>query len=183
MSHLNIGSSFKSGLFSRDLEQAGFKHLDYFPVVNSRAHSVGDREMWTLNKNFKKTYDSFLQIMSEEASSKRAKPMDDPYHRLLQVQYLQLQDRVTEGIELFKSVPLESLPEDGTLRIQHDYMSAYFDFFTGQEQGFKVARRIVQKYEEYPILAWRMPFLDILDQLNEYDGEVDIDEEEKSAEG
>jgi hypothetical protein len=89
--------------------------------------------MWTLNKNFKKTYDSFLQIMSEEASSKRAKPMDDPYHRLLQVQYLQLQDRVTEGIELFKSVPLESLPEDGTLRIQHDYMSAYFDFFTGQE--------------------------------------------------
>ncbi len=59
-------------------------------------------------------------------------------------------------------------------------MSAYFDFFTGQEQGFKVARRIVQKYEEYPILAWRMPFLDILDQLNEYDGEVDIEEEDKS---
>jgi hypothetical protein len=46
-----------------------------------------------------------------------------------------------------------------------------------------VARRIVQKYEDYPILAWRMPFLDILDQLNEYDGEVDIEEEEKSAEG
>jgi hypothetical protein len=28
-----------------------------------------------------------------------------------------------------------------------------------------------------------MPFLDILDQLNEYDGEVDLDEEEKSGEG
>ena len=50
---------------------------------------------------------------------------------------------MTEAIELFKGVTLESLPEDGTLRIQHDYMSAYFDFFTGQEQGFKVARRIV----------------------------------------
>jgi hypothetical protein len=24
-----------------------------------------------------------------------------------------------------------------------------------------------------------MPFLDILDQLNEYDGEIDMDEEEK----
>ena len=92
---------------------------------------------------------------------------------------MQLQDRVSEAIQLFKTVPLEALPEDGTLCIQHDYMSAYFDFFTGQEQGFKVARRIVQKYEEYPILAWRMPFLDILDQLNEYDGEIDMDEEEK----
>jgi hypothetical protein len=39
-----------------------------------------------------------------------------------------------------------------------------------------VARRIVQKYEEYPILAWRIRFLEILDQLNEYDGEVDEEE-------
>ena len=56
--------------------------------------------------------------------------------------------------------------------MQHDYMSAYFDFFTGQDEGFKVARTIVRKYEDYPILAWRIPFLEILDQLNEYDGEL-----------
>jgi hypothetical protein len=59
-------------------------------------------------------------------------------------------------------------------------MSAYFDFFTGQDDGFKVARSIVRKYEDYPILAWRIPFLEILDQLNEYDGE-NIDEEEVKA--
>ena len=52
-------------------------------------------------------------------------------------------------------------------------MSAYFDFFTGVDEGFKVARTIVRKYEDYPIPAWRIPFLEILDQLNEYDGEVD----------
>ena len=69
------------------------------------------------------------------------------------------------------------------MKIQHDYMSAYFDFFTGQEQGFKVARRIVQKYEEYPILAWRIRFLEILDQLNEYDGEVDEEELKQSIDG
>ena len=73
------------------------------------------------------------------------------------------------------------MPKDGTLRIQYDYMSAYFDFFTGQEQGFKVARKIVREYEEYPILAWRIPFLEILDQLNEYDGEV-FDELEEAKE-
>ena len=86
---------------------------------------------------------------------------------------MQLQDRVTEAISLFKTVPVESLPEDGALRMQHDYMSAYFDFFTGQAEGFRVARGIVRKYEEYPIPAWRIPFLEILDQLNEYDGDVE----------
>ena len=62
-------------------------------------------------------------------------------------------------------------------------MSAYFDFFNGQEEGFKVARRIVQKYEEYPILAWRIRFLEILDQLNEYDGEAEEEEQKQSLEG
>ncbi len=78
-----LSSSFQSKLYSKDLEQEGFKHLDYYPVVNSRAHSVGEREMWTLNKNFKRTYDTFLQLMSEEASSKRSKPLEDPKHRMI----------------------------------------------------------------------------------------------------
>jgi hypothetical protein len=70
--------------------------------------------------------------MSEFASTHHSKEaLALPWQKLVLVQYLQLQDRVTEAIELFKGVPLESLPEDGTLRIQHDYMSAYFDFFTG----------------------------------------------------
>ena len=56
-------------------------------------------------------------------------------------------------------------------------MNAYFDFFTGQSDGFKVARAIVRRYEDYPIPAWRIPFLEILDQLNEYDGEEDLDED------
>jgi hypothetical protein len=42
-------------------------------------------------------------------------------------------------------------------------MSAYFDFFTGAEDGFKTARTIVRKYEDYPIVAWRLMFLQILD--------------------
>ena len=97
------------------------------------------------------------------------------------VQYLQMQDRIGEAIKLFKTIPAESLPSDGTLRIQYDYMSAYFDFFTGQGDGFKVARAVVRKYEDYPILAWKIPFLEILDQLNEYDGEI-LEEPEESKE-
>jgi hypothetical protein len=55
--------------------------------------------------------------------------------------------------------------------MQYDYMSAYFDFYTGASEGFKVARSIVRKYEDYPVISWRVLFLEILDQLNEYDGE------------
>jgi len=54
-------------------------------------------------------------------------------------------------------------------------MSAYFDFFTGAADGFKVARSVVRQYEDYPVFAWRLLFLEILEQLNEYDGEIDTD--------
>ena len=56
-------------------------------------------------------------------------------------------------------------------------MQAYFDFFSGGEDGFKNARRIVQKYDNYPVTSWRMMFLTIADQLNEFDGEFDNEEE------
>ena len=59
--------------------------------------------------------------------------------------------------------------------MQYDYMNAYFDFFEGEGNGFKVARKIVREYEDYPIVAWRLMFLEILEQLNEYDGDVDFE--------
>ena len=52
-------------------------------------------------------------------------------------------------------------------------MAAYFDFFTGVEDNYHVARRVVQRYDNYPVSHWRLRFLAILDQLNEIDGEFD----------
>lgn len=81
-----------------------------------------------------------------------------------------------EAISLFNTIaPPNEL--NGTLRIQYDYLQAYFDFFSGTDDGFKTARRIVQKYDNYPITSWRMMFLTIADQLNEFDGEFDNEEE------
>jgi hypothetical protein len=49
------------------------------------------------------------------------------------------------------------VPENGeALAFQYDYLLAYFDFFSGGEDGYKVARRIVQKYDTHPISHWRM---------------------------
>jgi hypothetical protein len=52
-------------------------------------------------------------------------------------------------------------------------LSAYFDFFTGADDGYKVARRIVQRYDNYPVSHWKLMFLAIQDQLDEFDGEFD----------
>jgi hypothetical protein len=60
-------------------------------------------------------------------------------------------------------------------------MAAYFDFFCAEEgSDFKIARELSAKYQEYPVMQWRLLFLDILDQLCELDGEdleTEIDRE------
>ena len=54
------------------------------------------------------------------------------------------------------------MPEEGAqAKIQHDYLSAYLDFFTGAADGYKVARRITQKYDNFPVQSWKMMFLTI----------------------
>ena len=47
------------------------------------------------------------------------------------------------------------------LEIQYDYMQAYFDFFTDSDGGYNIARKIVQRYDNYPISSWRLIFLAI----------------------
>jgi hypothetical protein len=37
-----LGHIFKSKLLEVDLTDTDFKHLDYYPMVNARAHTVGD---------------------------------------------------------------------------------------------------------------------------------------------
>jgi len=44
-------------------------------------------------------------------------------------------------------------------------MAAYFDFFSTSEETEKyhVARRVVQRYDNYPVSHWRLRFLAIAD--------------------
>ena len=76
---------------------------------------------------------SALGILSEEL-------------KMTWVYYLQLQDRIKEAFDMFKKVDISSA-EDESMKIQYDYLSAYFDFSQGAAEGFKVARAIVEKYE------------------------------------
>lgn len=137
----SLGAKFSCSLVEHDCQDdhdgvwdSHSTHLEYHPLVNGRAHSVGNGKT-ILNATFRATYDHFLSTMVQ-------KPAPTGEERLALVYYLQLQDRMQEAIELFNSLEEPSKPM-GTLRVQYDYLKAYFDFFSGQEDNFKVARRIV----------------------------------------
>ena len=100
-----LGLSFKSKLFEKNLEDSEFKHLDYYPMMNSRFHTLGDSaSQWSLNKNFKATYESFLSAMVQKKEMSVA-------NKLVFVYNMQLQDRIPEALALFKSINLSSFQE------------------------------------------------------------------------
>lgn len=143
-------------------------------MINSRAHKVGQESCGKTiaNKTFRQTYDKFLQAMAYKQSLSFTDKMTYVY-------YLQLQDRIPEAIKLFQTLELPEAhniesSDVSPLEIQYDYLNAYFDFFTGFEDKFKIARRIVQRYDNYPVSNWKMLFLAIEDQLNDFDGEFDL---------
>lgn len=155
--------------------------MDYFPLVNSRAHKLGDdqNQAGILNKQFRETYNTFLKTMLEKEKMSNA-------DWLCYTFYLLLQDRIQEAIKIYERVNPDDFKQSHTLKIQYDYMTAYLDFYTGSETGFQKARTISKNYEDYPVLAWRILFNEILDQLSEFDGvslladfEIDQEDEEK----
>ena len=119
-----LGTSFDSKLVTvdddTDDKQGIQKHLEYHPMVNSRTHLLGQSNK-ILNATFRQTYDSFL------AASVQKKELGF-VEKMVFVYYLQLQDRMQEAIDLFNKL---QAPDDynKTLRIQYDYLQAYFDFF------------------------------------------------------
>ena len=50
-------------------------------------------------------------------------------------------------------------------------MQAYLNMYEGYP-NFKVAREIVEKYVEYPVISWRNLFNNIANQLAEFDGDA-----------
>ena len=98
-------------------------------------------------------------------------------HYLPLVYYLLLQDRIDEAVNIFSKInPKEVASDTLEYRLQYDYFAAYLDFYTGYPE-FAVARPICMKYLSYPVLSWRSLFIDIANQLAEFDGDEMIEDE------
>ena len=105
--------------------QSNYRHLDYYPLVNARAHAIGQgKEYWALNENFRRTYDTFLQVLF--AQKKLSAP-----DKMQLVQYMQLQGHIKEAMALFQKVDPAAL--GNKLKVPYDYMAAYFDFYCAEE--------------------------------------------------
>jgi len=171
------GYYFDSKLLKVRPIDSNMRHLDYYPLVNSRAHknilggagstSAANQPM-ILNANLYMQYKKFILYLIE-------KPIWDLADKMNLAYYLFLQDRVPEGLSIFSKIDQKEIEKEARLKLQYDYMAAYLDFYVGAPE-FKIARKIVSQYLEYPVITWRLLFLDMDQQLKEYDGQNIEDE-------
>jgi hypothetical protein len=133
-----------------------YQHLDYRPLVNARAHQLGQRRQ-IVNDRFHGQYHQLLKILSYRPDLDDAELMAVTY-------YLLLQDRIDEALGAFSRVRAERL---GT-RLQYDYFAAYLAMVREQPQQ---AHDIVAKYAAYPVDRWRDLFAAMIAQLEEIAGQ------------
>lgn len=118
-----------------------------------------------LNIQFKQTYDSFINYLLEI-------PSLEVHHYMIWCYYLLLQERIQEAIQLFKKINYQNNVQLQKKPMMHlDYLAAYLDIYTGYP-NFKLARDIAEKYQNYPVLSWRNLFVNLQNQLTEYDGDM-----------
>lgn len=150
------GGRLESPLLTIDLvKRRVYEHLEYKPLVNARAHSLGKRRQIVNDRQFWQ-YHRLLRELSYE------RQLDD--EDLLAVTYhLLLQDRLEEARTAFARVNIDKV----ATKLQYDYCMAYLDFFTDDHAK---ARAIAAKYADHPVDRWRNTFQAIIAQLDEADG-------------
>jgi hypothetical protein len=151
----------KNGLFEID----DFKIREYFPLINPRVHDIGEYRHNILNRDFMNTYITFLKYLLDKG---RLASKD----WLSLAVYFLLQDRVDEVLQIFPKIKKDDLAGVEML-IQYDYLAAYLDLYTDYPE-FKQAREICTEYLTYPIYTWRNKFIDLANQIAEFDGQVEM---------
>jgi hypothetical protein len=150
------GGPLKSTLLTIDpVARHQYEHLEYKPLVNARAHSLG-KQRQIVNEKLLEQYHRFLKVLSYHTHLN-----DDD--RLAVVYYLLLQDRIDEALAAFGQIN----PETVATRIQYDYLNAYLAFFSDEPQR---ARAVAARYAEFPVDRWRNAFAAMIHQLDEIEG-------------
>jgi hypothetical protein len=152
------GGPLDSPLLSIDpVARYQYEHLEYRPLVNARAHALGQRRQ-IVNNRFHEQYHRFLKLLSYRKQL-------DGTDRLAVVYYLLLQDRVEEALAAFVEVNSAQV----ATKMQYDYCLAYLDFY---RENSKEARAIASRYADHPVDRWRNAFASILSQLDEAEGKA-----------
>jgi hypothetical protein len=132
-----------------------YEHLEYKPLVNARAHALGNRRQ-IVNDAFHAQYHKLLKNLTYQNT------LDDT-DTLAVVYYLLLQDRIEEATDAFARVN----PEKVATRMQYDYCAAYLELFKDEP---KKARAIATAYQFHPVDRWRNAFNAVIAQIDEIEG-------------
>ncbi|RBP39068.1 autotransporter-associated beta strand protein [Roseimicrobium gellanilyticum] len=137
------------------IERHDYEHLEYSPLINQRAHRVGNE--WRIaNPMVLDQYDTLLGVLSQ-------KPQLDAIDSMSVVYYLFLQDRVEEALARFKTIDANALPT----KLQHDYFRCYAAFYEG---NLGEARTLATKYADHSVNRWKNLFAEVTSQLDEIEG-------------
>ncbi len=137
------------------VERRAYEHLEYSPLVNQRAHRLGN-EARIANPAVLAQYRALLDILAHKPTLDAADHMSATY-------YLFLQDRVDEALARFHLADAKALPT----HLQHDYFQCYAAFY---QNTLAEARGIAAQYGDYPVARWRLLFGDVTRQLDEIEG-------------
>jgi len=161
-----VGPAFESPFLRVDpVENRMYEHLEYDPLVNPRAHPVGDK-LRILNTALNEQYRAFLRVGLY-------RPELNAHERLALVYYLLLQDRLDEAIAQLQRV------RDGDLheRIQLDYLRAWLAL---RQLDVARATELAQPYLDHPVPRWRARFRALADAIAEARGAAPADLAEPS---
>lgn len=187
----NHQSVWSGALRSGQLFQAAYEHLEYSPLVNARAHVLGERRE-ILNEAVLTRYRTLITVLAAKAGGDITAA-----DRLAVVYHLLLQDRVNEARAVFAAVPAPAdsvaarpaaaagagagaaaaggeaaaAGADGSwMTLQYDYCAAYLDLLAGPVEeedpaaaaaAFPLAAAVATAYAAYPVPKWAAKFAEV----------------------
>ena len=117
-------SNYVKNLTTSVVSIKAFTFLEYFPLINSRVHSQAG---FKYKPNVQDVLDRYKQLVNYLVEAESFSLED----KLSFIYYLLLQDRIDQGLRVYKTIQRESVEKEGKVLLQYDYIAAYLDFFTG----------------------------------------------------
>ena len=163
------GPDLDDGLAPLDPVARGrYQHLEYAPLINARAHRLGDRRV-ILNDGLATQWRAFLELV---ASRRQPRPHD----WLAAAHYLFTMDRPGDALRAFARAEAGFLhPAPGTMAasptdavaLQRAYLAAYAAASTGD---LATARHRIEPHLDHPVDRWRHRFTAVAAMLDEIAG-------------
>ncbi len=137
-------------------ERGWYEHLEYAPLINARAHQLGERRQ-ILNDALAGQFRGFLDQLAH-------RPRPRPDDLLAAAHYLLCLDRIDDALAALARIDRAAL----TTHLQYDYLAAYAACCRGD---LPRARALATPWLAHPVDRWRHRFTALIAMLDEAAGQ------------